>query len=164
MIESALERAQFMVTAEHPEEWDRGGLRESLMLQYLVTVDSLTDAEATPSIDKMVERTKAEGEETFRHDSRTRGRPERSVSLRVGKEVQEVPRGGALTRPHPTRRWRPRAILAGPSFRMTPAIRRGLCLIACHVVSSPRSLRWYTPHRIAWPHPKRFEIRSVRCR
>jgi preprotein translocase subunit SecA len=68
MIESALERAvtQFMVTAEHPEEWDRGGLRESLMLQYLVTVDALTDAEATPSIEKMLERTKAEGEETFR--------------------------------------------------------------------------------------------------
>jgi preprotein translocase subunit SecA len=68
MIESALERAvtQFMVTAEHPEEWDRGGLRESLMLQYLVTVDALTDAEATPSIEKMVERTQAEGEETFR--------------------------------------------------------------------------------------------------
>jgi preprotein translocase subunit SecA len=68
MIESALERAvtQFMVTAEHPEEWDRGGLRESLMLQYLVTVDALTDADATPSIEKMVERTQAEGEETFR--------------------------------------------------------------------------------------------------
>jgi preprotein translocase subunit SecA len=68
MIEAALERAvtQFLANVEHPEEWDRGGLRESLMLQYLVTVDVLTDAEATPSIDKMVERTKAEGEETFR--------------------------------------------------------------------------------------------------
>jgi preprotein translocase subunit SecA len=68
MIEAALERAvtQFLVTAEHPEEWDRGGLRESLMLQYLVTVDALTDAEATPAIEKMVERAQAEGEETFR--------------------------------------------------------------------------------------------------
>jgi preprotein translocase subunit SecA len=68
MIEAALERAvtQFMATAEQPEEWDRGGLRESLMLQYLVTVDALTDAEATPSIDRMVEAAKAEGEETFR--------------------------------------------------------------------------------------------------
>ena len=68
MIEAALERAvtQFLANVEHAEEWDRGGLRESLMLQYLVTVDALTDAEATPSIDKMVERTKAEGEETFR--------------------------------------------------------------------------------------------------
>jgi preprotein translocase subunit SecA len=36
------------------------------MLQYLVTVDALTDAEQTPTIDKMVALTKAEGEETFR--------------------------------------------------------------------------------------------------
>ena len=68
MIEAALERAvtQFMATAEQPEEWDRGGLREALTLQYLVTVDGLTDAEAAPSIDRMVELAKAEGEETFR--------------------------------------------------------------------------------------------------
>ena len=69
MIEAALERAvtQFLADVPStPEEWDRGGLREALTLQYLVTVDALTDAEATPSIDKMVERTKAEGEETFR--------------------------------------------------------------------------------------------------
>ena len=68
MIEGALERAviQFMATAEHPEEWDRGGLREALTLQYLVTVDALTDADATPDIDKMVEAVKAEGEESFR--------------------------------------------------------------------------------------------------
>jgi preprotein translocase subunit SecA len=68
MIESALERAviQFLATSEHPEEWDRGGLREALTLQYLVTVDALTDAEATPDIDKMVEVVKAEGEESFR--------------------------------------------------------------------------------------------------
>jgi preprotein translocase subunit SecA len=68
MIEAALERAviQFMATAEQPEEWDRGGLREALTLQYLVTVDALTDAEATPTIDKMVELTRAEGEESFR--------------------------------------------------------------------------------------------------
>ena len=68
MIEAALERAvtQFMATAEQPEEWDRGGLREALTLQYLVTVDALTDADATPSIDRMVELAKAEGEESFR--------------------------------------------------------------------------------------------------
>jgi preprotein translocase subunit SecA len=68
MIEAALERAvmQFLATAEHPEEWDRGGLREALTLQYLVTVDSLTDAEAAPTIDRMVELTKAEGEDSFR--------------------------------------------------------------------------------------------------
>ena len=68
MIEAALERAviQFLATSEHPEEWDRGGLREALTLQYLVTVDALTETEATPDIDKMVDVVKAEGEESFR--------------------------------------------------------------------------------------------------
>ena len=68
MIEAALERGviQFLAAAEHPEEWDRGGLREALTLQYLVTVDALTDTEATPDVDKMVEVVKAEGEESFR--------------------------------------------------------------------------------------------------
>jgi preprotein translocase subunit SecA len=54
------------VDAQHPEEYDRGGLREALTLQYLVTVDALTDAEVTPTIEKMVERARAEGEESFR--------------------------------------------------------------------------------------------------
>jgi preprotein translocase subunit SecA len=64
----ALERTviQFLATAEHPEEWDRGGLREALTLQYLVTVDALTDAEAAPSVEKMLELAKAEGEQSFR--------------------------------------------------------------------------------------------------
>jgi preprotein translocase subunit SecA len=68
MIEAALERAvtMFLVGADRPEEYDRGGLREALTLQYLVTVDALTDAEATPSIDKMTAVVKAEGEESFR--------------------------------------------------------------------------------------------------
>ena len=68
MIELALERGvtQFLAAAEHPEEWDRGGLREALTLQYLVTVDALIEAEATPDIDKMIEAVKAEGEDSFR--------------------------------------------------------------------------------------------------
>ncbi len=67
MIEMALERSvnQFMVGATNPEEYDRGGLRESLTMQYLVTVDSVVDAAATPTIDKMVEAARAEGEQTF---------------------------------------------------------------------------------------------------
>jgi preprotein translocase subunit SecA len=67
MIESALERAvnQFLADAERPEEYDRGGLREQLMLQYLVTVDALTDAEASPTIDRMAELAKQEGEAAF---------------------------------------------------------------------------------------------------
>jgi preprotein translocase subunit SecA len=68
MIEAALERAttQFFVGAERPEEYDRGGLREALMLQYLVGPDKVTDQEATPSLDRIVEAVKAEGEEAFR--------------------------------------------------------------------------------------------------
>jgi preprotein translocase subunit SecA len=68
MIEAALERVttEFLAAAERPEEWDRGGLREALTLQYLVTVEGLTDAEAAPTIERMVELAKAEGEESFR--------------------------------------------------------------------------------------------------
>ena len=67
MIESALERAvsQYLVDAENPEEYDRGGLRELLTLQYLVTVDALTDAQETPTIARMTELVKAEGEQAF---------------------------------------------------------------------------------------------------
>src|SRR5688572_19949846 len=68
MIEAALERAttQFLTGAERPEDYDRGGLREALMLQYLVGPEQVTDAEATPSLDRIVEEVKAEGEEAFR--------------------------------------------------------------------------------------------------
>jgi preprotein translocase subunit SecA len=67
MIEMALERAvnQFLVGAAGPEEYDRGGLREALTLQYLVTVDAIVDTDATPTIDKMSDAARAEGEETF---------------------------------------------------------------------------------------------------
>jgi preprotein translocase subunit SecA len=40
-------------------------LREALALQYLVTVDALTDAESAPGLDEMVTLVKAEGEATF---------------------------------------------------------------------------------------------------
>ncbi|HEX6407357.1 MAG TPA: SEC-C metal-binding domain-containing protein, partial [Gemmatimonadales bacterium] len=68
MIESALERAvtQFLTGAERPEEYDRGGLKEALALQYLVTVDPLTDLAATPGMDEMIQRVKQEGEDSFR--------------------------------------------------------------------------------------------------
>ena len=67
MIELALERAvyQFLTGTTRPEEYDRGGLRESLTMQYLVTVDPIVDTAATPSIDKMAEAAQAEGEQTF---------------------------------------------------------------------------------------------------
>jgi preprotein translocase subunit SecA len=68
MIEAALERAttQFLAEAERPEDYDRGGLRESLMLQYLVGPEAITDPEATPTLEKIIEVVKAEGEEAFR--------------------------------------------------------------------------------------------------
>ncbi|MBA3445050.1 MAG: preprotein translocase subunit SecA [Gemmatimonadales bacterium] len=67
MIEVALERAvnQFLVGAVSPEEYDRGGLREALTMQYLVTADAVVDAAATPSVEKMAQAARAEGEETF---------------------------------------------------------------------------------------------------
>jgi preprotein translocase subunit SecA len=67
MIESAVDRAvtQFLADTERPEEYDRGGLRESLTLQYLLTVDTLTDAEAAPTIERMAELVKEEGEQAF---------------------------------------------------------------------------------------------------
>ncbi len=68
MIEAALERAttQFLAGAERPEEYDRGGLREALMLQYLVGPEQVTDPQASPSLERIVEVVKAEGEEAFR--------------------------------------------------------------------------------------------------
>ncbi|MGH7499355.1 MAG: SEC-C metal-binding domain-containing protein, partial [Gemmatimonadales bacterium] len=67
MIESALDRAvaQFLADTARPEEYDRGGLRESLTLQYLVTVDALTDADAAPTIERMIELAREEGEKAF---------------------------------------------------------------------------------------------------
>ncbi|HUF35261.1 MAG TPA: preprotein translocase subunit SecA [Gemmatimonadales bacterium] len=67
MIEAALERAvnQFLVGATRPEEYDRGGLREALVLQYLVTAEELVDPAAAPTVEKMVEVAKAEGERAF---------------------------------------------------------------------------------------------------
>ena len=83
MIEMALERAvnQFLVGALSPEEYDRGGLRESLTLQYLVTVDAIVDAAATPAIDKMVEAARAEGEETFQRKIKYLGDFGRTIGL-----------------------------------------------------------------------------------
>src|SRR4051812_15952334 len=68
MVEQALDRAvrQYLRTAERPEEYDRGSLREQVTLQYLVTADAVLDADTTPSIEGMAEAVKAEGEESFR--------------------------------------------------------------------------------------------------
>jgi preprotein translocase subunit SecA len=67
MISAALERSvrQFLADAETPQDYDRGGLKESLTLQYLVNPEAVLDAQATPSLDRMVESVQAEGEESF---------------------------------------------------------------------------------------------------
>src|SRR3954463_8009155 len=83
MIEVALERAvnQFLVGAQRPEEYDRGGLREALTLQYLVTANAVVDADVTPTIEKMAEAVKAEGEESFRRKTQYLGDFGKSIGM-----------------------------------------------------------------------------------
>ena len=67
MIEAAVERQvlEFLATAEKPEEFDRGGLKDALMLQYLVNVEAFLDPAATPDRDDLATAAKAEAEATF---------------------------------------------------------------------------------------------------
>ena len=67
MIEAAVERTarQFLGAATRPEEYDRGGLRELLMLQYLVNPEKVLDAQAAPDLDTVVAAVKQEGDATF---------------------------------------------------------------------------------------------------
>jgi preprotein translocase subunit SecA len=67
MIDGALERSvrTYLAAAESPEEYDRGGLRESLTLQYLVTAEAVLDPATTPTLDRMLEAVEAEGAATF---------------------------------------------------------------------------------------------------
>ncbi len=68
MIGGALERQvkHFLVGTDNPAEYDRGGLREALVMQYLVSAETLVDSVATPTLDSMVDAVRAEGEATFR--------------------------------------------------------------------------------------------------
>jgi preprotein translocase subunit SecA len=83
MIEVALERAvtQFLSGTERPEEYDRGGLREALTLQYLVTVDAVVDGAATPDIEQMIAAVKLEGEESFRRKTQYLGEFGKSIGM-----------------------------------------------------------------------------------
>jgi preprotein translocase subunit SecA len=67
MISGALDRAvrQFLSQAERPEAYDRGGLREQLTLQYLVSPDAVLEPQTTPDIESMVAAVQAEGEAAF---------------------------------------------------------------------------------------------------
>ncbi|HEX3927524.1 MAG TPA: preprotein translocase subunit SecA [Gemmatimonadales bacterium] len=68
MIRAALDRAvrNYLAGTNHAEEYDRAGLRESLLMQYLVAADAILDAKATPSLETLVDAARAEGEATFR--------------------------------------------------------------------------------------------------
>jgi preprotein translocase subunit SecA len=67
MIGEALEHAvdKFLEDAGEPEQWDREGLKSALTMQFLVTVDSITDPGATPTKAKLVAAARAEGEAAF---------------------------------------------------------------------------------------------------
>jgi preprotein translocase subunit SecA len=67
MVEGALERAtrQFLGAADRPDDYDRGGLRELLTMQYLVNAEALLDPKATPDLDAVLAAARTEGDATF---------------------------------------------------------------------------------------------------
>ncbi|MBX3147126.1 MAG: preprotein translocase subunit SecA [Gemmatimonadales bacterium] len=68
MIAGALEHAVTKVIDEgdgNPEQWDREGLKSALTMQYLVSVDAITDAAATPTREALLAAVLAEGEASF---------------------------------------------------------------------------------------------------
>jgi len=67
MIASALEGAvhRFVAGTARPEDWDRQALRETLLLQYLVNCEAVTDPALTPDLDALVRAVQAEGEASF---------------------------------------------------------------------------------------------------
>ncbi len=67
MIDGALERTvrQFLATANTPEEYDRGALREALLMQYLVVAEDVVNAAVTPDMDEIVIAAQTEGGAAF---------------------------------------------------------------------------------------------------
>jgi preprotein translocase subunit SecA len=66
MVDAALDRsARTFIGAASPEEYDRGGLKEALTMQYLVTPESVADAQATPDLDAMALAAQHEGQASF---------------------------------------------------------------------------------------------------
>ncbi|MDX2261747.1 MAG: preprotein translocase subunit SecA [Gemmatimonadales bacterium] len=67
MVRAALTKAAetYLLDAERPEQFDRVGLHESLLLQYLVPADAVKDAEATPTREAVIAAAVAAGEEAF---------------------------------------------------------------------------------------------------
>ncbi len=67
MLRAALDRSvrDYLATALHPEDFDRVGLRESLLMRYLVGPDAVLDTAASPDLEGVVEAVRAEGEVAF---------------------------------------------------------------------------------------------------
>jgi len=67
MIAGALERTvrQTLAAAATPEEFDRPGLHSTLMLQYLLTADEVTDPSRTPDLERIVDAVDVEGQKAF---------------------------------------------------------------------------------------------------
>ncbi len=67
MIDGALDRTvrQFLAGAASPEEYDRGALKEAMLLQFLLAVDDVTEASATPELEDIIGAAKAEGNAAF---------------------------------------------------------------------------------------------------
>jgi preprotein translocase subunit SecA len=67
MIRAAADRTvrDYLGTTERPEDYDRAGLRSALLMQYLVGPETIVDAAATPSLDALVDATRADAETAF---------------------------------------------------------------------------------------------------
>jgi preprotein translocase subunit SecA len=67
MIRAAVERAVtgYLAGVPHVEDWDRVGLRESLLMQFLVGPEAVLDAARTPSLEAMLDAVKEEAEAAF---------------------------------------------------------------------------------------------------
>ncbi len=67
MVDGAVDRSvrRFLATADTPEEYDRQGLRDALLMQYVVGADAVLDAEASPDLASLVSVAQAEGHAAF---------------------------------------------------------------------------------------------------
>ncbi len=67
MISAALDRvvSGYLVTSQRPDEWDRVGLRDALLLQFLVSAEDVVDDGAAPTAESIAAAAKAAGEAAF---------------------------------------------------------------------------------------------------
>ncbi len=67
MVRAAVERVvrNYLADAERPEDYDRTGLREALLMQFLVGPDAVLAAGATPDLEAVVTAVRAEAEAAF---------------------------------------------------------------------------------------------------